>query len=219
MSVVLPECEDVAWFRDDLIGSRGAAVRLAERIGLSERRAGEVALAVSEAAASLAKHAVAGAVVLRVVRTAQQAGVEFLVTDSGPGVADGTASMRDGRSTTATLGLGLGTIARLCRGFQRPSALRGSSLFIDERPSMFFFASSSSWSLVGLTGPRSERSPPRCEADLASRVDVLLAERASPARARSLLKVREAISSARPSEVPRFSAPSLMCSYWRARLR
>src|SRR5262249_3105294 len=41
---------------------------------------------------------------------------------------------------------------------------------------------------------------------------------ASPDRARSLLTVRAAISSARPSELPRSSSPSLMCSYWRARL-
>jgi hypothetical protein len=35
----------------------------------------------------------------------------------------------------------------------------------------------------------------------------------SPDRARSLLTVRAAISFARPSDVPRFSALSLMCSY------
>ena len=38
----------------------------------------------------------------------------------------------------------------------------------------------------------------------------------SPARARCLLTVRAAISSARG--LPRFSSDSLMCSYWRLRL-
>src|SRR6185312_12574891 len=42
--------------------------------------------------------------------------------------------------------------------------------------------------------------------------------RDSPERARSLLTVRAAISSARSSERPCSSALSLMCSYWRARL-
>src|SRR3954454_24666502 len=48
-------------------------------------------------------------------------------------------------------------------------------------------------------------------------VDVREAVRDSPERARSLLTVRAAISSARPVEAPRSFALSLMCSYWRAR--
>ncbi|SCK62332.1 hypothetical protein YW7DRAFT_06580 [Streptomyces sp. AmelKG-E11A] len=49
---------------------------------------------------------------LRVVRTARQAGIKFLTLDNGPGM-DVAASMRDGRSTAGTLGIGLGMIARL----------------------------------------------------------------------------------------------------------
>src|SRR5438046_8044824 len=49
-------------------------------------------------------------------------------------------------------------------------------------------------------------------------VEVRLAVRASPLLARSLFTVRAAISSALPSDVPRSSSPSLMCSYWRSRL-
>ena len=117
MSVALLECEDVAWFRDELTGARGAAAALARRIGLSEHRAGEVALAVSEAAGNLAKHAVDGAVLLRVLRTDLYAAVEFLAVDAGPGVADLPAAMRDGTSSTGTLGIGLGAIARLADTF------------------------------------------------------------------------------------------------------
>src|SRR5438874_5508691 len=51
-----------------------------------------------------------------------------------------------------------------------------------------------------------------------SRSEVRLASVASPARARSLLTVRAAISSAVSSLLPRSSRPSLMCSYWRSRL-
>src|SRR5437764_2785824 len=51
-----------------------------------------------------------------------------------------------------------------------------------------------------------------------SLVDVRERVRDSPDRARSLLTVRAAISSARPSPVPRSSWLSLMCSYCRARL-
>ncbi|MGW3635973.1 ATP-binding protein [Streptomyces sp. NPDC005122] len=117
MSFLLLETEDVAWLRDDLTGARGAASRLAEQVGLDEHRRGEVALAVTEAASNLAKHAVAGAILLRIVRTSQRAGIEFLAVDNGPGIADVAGSMRDGHSTAGTLGIGLGMIARLADTF------------------------------------------------------------------------------------------------------
>ncbi|MCM2388107.1 ATP-binding protein [Streptomyces albipurpureus] len=117
MSLVLLESEDVAWFRDDLNAARGVASRLARRIGLGEHRVGEAVLAVSEAASNLAKHAVSGAIVLRIVRTEQHIGLEFLALDDGPGMADVAASMRDGRSTAGTLGIGLGMITRLADTF------------------------------------------------------------------------------------------------------
>src|SRR6266513_2598764 len=49
-------------------------------------------------------------------------------------------------------------------------------------------------------------------------VELRLACLASPARARSLLTVRAAISSAVSSFSPRSRRPSLMWSYWRSRL-
>jgi hypothetical protein len=48
-------------------------------------------------------------------------------------------------------------------------------------------------------------------------VDVRERVRDSPDRARSLLTVRAAISSARSVDTPRFFALALMCSYWRSR--
>ncbi|MET7988918.1 ATP-binding SpoIIE family protein phosphatase [Streptomyces sp. NPDC005281] len=117
MSLLLLETEDVAWLRDNLTGARGVASRLAEQVGLDEHRRGEVALAVTEVASNLAKHAVAGTILLRIVRTPQCAGVEFLAVDNGPGIADVAGSMRDGYSTAGTLGIGLGMIARLADSF------------------------------------------------------------------------------------------------------
>src|SRR4051794_36189609 len=51
-----------------------------------------------------------------------------------------------------------------------------------------------------------------------SLTEVLDRVRDSPLRARSLLTVRAAISSARDSDAPRSRAESLTCSYWRPRL-
>jgi anti-sigma regulatory factor (Ser/Thr protein kinase) len=117
VSVLLLQTQDVGWYRDDLTGARAAAGRLAERVGLGGHRAAEVVLAVSEVVSNLVKHAVAGAIVLRIVQTVRHTGIEFLALDGGPGIGDVAAAMGDGRSTTGTLGIGLGTIARLADAF------------------------------------------------------------------------------------------------------
>ncbi|MFJ4834649.1 ATP-binding SpoIIE family protein phosphatase [Streptomyces sp. NPDC088747] len=112
--------EDVAWFRDGAslaTAARGAAATLARRIGLNSHRSAEVALAVTEAATNVQRHAEDGALLLRVVRAGDEAGVEFLTVDSGPGMADVSASLADGVSSAGTLGIGLGAVARLADHF------------------------------------------------------------------------------------------------------
>ena len=143
MSILLLESEDIAWFRSEPGAARGAAAALARRIGLGERRSGEVALAVSEAASNLVKHAVDGAILLRVVRTEHEAGVEFLAVDSGPGMADVPEAMRDGMSSAGTLGIGLGSVARLADVFDVHS-LPGRGTVIAAR----------FWAARSGTGPR-----------------------------------------------------------------
>ncbi|MGW6007470.1 ATP-binding SpoIIE family protein phosphatase [Streptomyces sp. NPDC055210] len=112
--------EDIAWFRDGAslaAAARGAAATLARRIGLNSHRAAEVALAVTEAATNVQRHADDGALLLRVVRSGDQAGVEFLTVDSGPGMTDVPAALADGSSSAGTLGIGLGAVARLADQF------------------------------------------------------------------------------------------------------
>ncbi|MFF7334021.1 ATP-binding protein [Streptomyces sp. NPDC090306] len=114
------DCQDVAWFRDGpslSASARGAAAALARRIGLNSHRSAEVALAVTEAATNLRRHAVDGALLLRALRTDTEAAVEFLTVDSGPGMADVAASLTDGTSTGGTLGIGLGAVSRLADHF------------------------------------------------------------------------------------------------------
>ncbi|CAM5663723.1 SpoIIE family protein phosphatase OS=Streptomyces cyaneofuscatus OX=66883 GN=G3I52_23950 PE=4 SV=1 [Streptomyces cyaneofuscatus] len=114
------DCEDIAWFRADPempSAARGAAATLARRIGLEGHRASEVALAVTEAATNLQRHATDGALLLRVLRTPDRAGVEFVTVDTGPGIADVEAALADGTSTAGTLGIGLGAVARLADVF------------------------------------------------------------------------------------------------------
>ncbi len=119
-AVAVLDCEDVAWFRDGpslAAAARGAAAALARRIGLDAHRAAEVALAVTEAATNVQRHADDGALLLRVLRDADQAAVEFLTVDSGPGMADVASALADGTSSGGTLGIGMGAVARLADAF------------------------------------------------------------------------------------------------------
>ena len=119
-TTTLLESEDLAWFRDGpslSVAARGAATALARRIGLSGHRSGEVALAVTEAATNVQRHAVDGALLLRVVRSGDTAGVEFLTVDSGPGMTNVSAALADGTSSAGTLGIGLGAVSRLADRF------------------------------------------------------------------------------------------------------
>jgi anti-sigma regulatory factor (Ser/Thr protein kinase) len=92
---------------------RGAAMTLASRLDFPEARAGQVALAVTEAASNLHKHASQGTMLLRISREAGHPGIEMVTIDAGPGVPDTSAALRDGHSTSGTLGIGLGAIQRL----------------------------------------------------------------------------------------------------------
>lgn len=111
---------DMSWFRDGpslSTAARGAAAALARRIGLDTHRAAEVALAVTEAATNVQRHATDGALLLRTLHTDDEAAVEFVTVDSGPGMADVSASLADGASSAGTLGIGLGAVARLADHF------------------------------------------------------------------------------------------------------
>ena len=104
------------WFRVEEAATASAVRRTAERLatqlGLPERRAAALSIVVAETAGNLVKHADEGMVLVRPVRTLEQAGVEIVAIDRGPGMADLNRSVGDGHSTAGTLGIGLGSIVR-----------------------------------------------------------------------------------------------------------
>ncbi|AKL70931.1 MULTISPECIES: ATP-binding SpoIIE family protein phosphatase [Streptomyces] len=110
-------CEDAAWFRDQPEAARGAAAALGRRIGLGEHRTAELVLAVAELTTNVTKHSTDASILLRVLRNHAVAGVEVLVVDTGPGMADVPAALRDGVSSIGTLGIGLGAVKRLADRF------------------------------------------------------------------------------------------------------
>jgi anti-sigma regulatory factor (Ser/Thr protein kinase) len=108
---------DLRWLRVEdpsaAAACRGAAASLASRLQFPEARADQLALAVTEAASNLDKHAVQGSMLLRIARHDGRPGIEMVTIDSGPGLRDTSAALRDGHSTSGTLGIGLGAIRRL----------------------------------------------------------------------------------------------------------
>lgn len=91
--------------------ARRLVSQLAEQQGVSEPEVGKLALLATEIATNLAKHATGGQLLVRLFDDAS--GIELLALDSGPGMRNVQACLRDGYSTAGSLGTGLGAICRL----------------------------------------------------------------------------------------------------------
>ena len=108
------------WIRAEEPSAVGAvrrqAVELAEQAGFDAALVGQTAVAVSEAVSNLVKHAVEGAVMVR-PHPETATTVELITLDKGPGMADVDRALRDGYSTSGTLGIGMGAIARIASGY------------------------------------------------------------------------------------------------------
>ena len=103
--------------------ARRLAAAHAVAIGFSETDVERLALVVTEASTNLVQHGGGGELLLRAWGSGSLAcGVELLVLDQGPGMANVSACMRDGFSTGGSRGVGLGAIARLSTTFDVFSA-------------------------------------------------------------------------------------------------
>ena len=102
--------------------ARRLTLALAKDLGFDGIGQGKVALAVTELANNLVRHAVGGELIVGATRSAGRVGLEILAIDRGPGVADFRRCLVDGYSTGGTPGTGLGAVIRLCDAFDVHSA-------------------------------------------------------------------------------------------------
>jgi anti-sigma regulatory factor (Ser/Thr protein kinase) len=113
--VVLPD--DTTWLRIEessgIGASRRAATALAQRIGMPQQRRDELAIVVTELASNLVKHVGYGTLVLLPLPASMSPGVDIVSLDDGPGIKALRTAMSDGSSSSGTLGVGLGAVARL----------------------------------------------------------------------------------------------------------
>jgi len=98
--------------------ARRGASELALRLGFDAHGSANVALAVTECATNVIKHAGEGTMLFRPLVNSDVAGIEVLSIDKGPGMASVPQSMRDGYSTAGSPGLGLGALSRLTSNFE-----------------------------------------------------------------------------------------------------
>ncbi|PWI45091.1 ATP-binding SpoIIE family protein phosphatase [Streptomyces sp. ICBB 8177] len=101
--------------------ARVAAECAAAAAALGEARTASAALVATELATNVLKHGGGGQVLIEVVPHTQSGGpadtIQILALDHGPGIADPHAAFRDGYSTAASLGVGLGACLRAATAF------------------------------------------------------------------------------------------------------
>ena len=125
METLTGSFEDLEWIPvEDASAAtrvRGVASALARRLGFSDHRVGEIAIAATELATNTHRHAAGGTILVRAHRRDACASVELIASDSGPGFANLNVLARDGNSTAGTLGIGLGAVMRLATWFDAQS--------------------------------------------------------------------------------------------------
>ncbi len=90
----------------------------ARKLGADEGRAGEAAIVATELATNMVKHGRGGEILINELKEAVPPALEIHALDSGPGMANVSACLRDGYSTAGSAGTGLGAVKRLSGHFQ-----------------------------------------------------------------------------------------------------
>jgi serine/threonine-protein kinase RsbT len=107
----------------DIVTARQKGRELAATAGFAGTDQTLIATAISEVARNIVVYAQRGEVLLRIVEDGGRRGIVVVARDEGPGIADVELALRDGYSTTKSLGLGLPGARRLMDELEIESAL------------------------------------------------------------------------------------------------
>lgn len=104
----------------DIVTARQRGRAMASKIGFSSTDQISIATAISELSRNIVEYAREGEIVLSLVRAHEngQAGIQIVARDNGPGITDVGLAMKDGYSTSRSLGLGLPGTKRLMDDFE-----------------------------------------------------------------------------------------------------
>jgi serine/threonine-protein kinase RsbT len=102
----------------DIVTARQKGRALAIELGFSSGDATLVATSISELARNIVSYARKGEIQLNTVQGSGRQGILIIASDDGPGIPDIRQAMRDGFSTSGSLGLGLPGVRRLMDEFE-----------------------------------------------------------------------------------------------------
>ena len=102
----------------DIVLARQKGRSLALELGFSSGDATLIATAISELARNIVSYAIKGEVALKGIQGSNRVGILVIASDNGPGIPDIRQALRDGFSTSGSLGLGLPGVRRLMDEFE-----------------------------------------------------------------------------------------------------
>lgn len=102
----------------DIVAARQKGRSLAAALGFSSGEATLIATAISELARNIITYAKSGEIRLTAINGSARRGIRLVAHDQGPGIPDVQQALRDGFSTSGSLGLGLPGVMRLVDEFE-----------------------------------------------------------------------------------------------------
>ena len=103
----------------DIVLARHKGRSLAASLNFTSGEATLIATAISELARNIVTYAKKGVIRLKVINGGSNGhGIQVVAQDEGPGIADLDQALRDGFSTSGSLGLGLPGVRRLVDDFR-----------------------------------------------------------------------------------------------------
>lgn len=102
----------------DIVAARQKGRVMASELGFSSGDATLIATAISELARNIVSYARKGEIKLKGIHGSSQIGILVVASDEGPGIVDIRQALRDGFSTSGSLGLGLPGVRRLMDDFE-----------------------------------------------------------------------------------------------------
>jgi serine/threonine-protein kinase RsbT len=102
----------------DIVSARQKGRAMAIELGFSSGDATLIATAISELARNIVSYARKGQITLKGVQGSSRVGILVIASDDGPGILDIRQALRDGFSTSGSLGLGLPGVRRLMDEFE-----------------------------------------------------------------------------------------------------
>lgn len=102
----------------DIVVARQHGRALAAELGFSAVDGTFLATAISELARNIVSYAGKGEITIKVTRDSHRQGIVVIASDNGPGIRDIQQALRDGFSTSGSLGLGLPGVRRLMDDFE-----------------------------------------------------------------------------------------------------